>query len=265
MKRRSFIQKTALTSGAISIAPALSYATKTPNMAHTFNLKYAPHLGMFKQHAGEDPIAQLNFMADEGFTAFEDNGMRGRDISMQKKMATTMRERGLEMGVFVAHEIYWKEPNLASGNLEKRKEFLDYIKASVAVAKRVNAKWMTVVPGHVDLKLSMGYQTAHVVETLKQASAILEPHGLIMVLEPLNFRDHPGLFLTESPQAYEICKAVDSPSCKILFDIYHQQIQEGNLIPNMEASWDEIAYIQIGDKGFPIWESFFVFKSSIEC
>ena len=68
-----------------------------------------------------------------------------------------------------------------------------------------------------------------------------------MVLEPLNFRDHPGLFLTESPQAYEICKAVDSPSCKILFDIYHQQIQEGNLIPNMDASWDEIAYFQVGD------------------
>ena len=76
---------------------------------------------------------------------------------------------------------------------------------------------------------------------------MLEPHGLTMVLEPLNFRDHPGLFLTESPQAYEICKAVDSPSCKILFDIYHQQIQEGNLIPNMDASWDEIAYFQVGD------------------
>ncbi len=216
-------------------------------MGHKFNLKYAPHLGMFKNHVGADPIAQLNFMADQGFTAFEDNGMRGREIHLQEKMAKTMQSRGLEMGVFVAHEIYWKEPNLASGNLDMRKEFLDYIKASVEVAKRVNAKWMTVVPGHVDLRLSMGYQTAHVVESLKQASAILEPHGLTMVLEPLNFRDHPGLFLTESPQAYEICKAVDSPSCKILFDIYHQQIQEGNLIPNMKSSWDEIAYIQIGD------------------
>jgi hydroxypyruvate isomerase len=106
---------------------------------------------------------------------------------------------------------------------------------------------MTVVPGHVDLSQNMGYQTAHVIETLKRASAILEPHGLTMVLEPLNFRNHPGLFLSESPQAYAICKAVDSPSCKILFDIYHQQIQEGNLIPNIEACWDEIAYFQIGD------------------
>ncbi len=248
MKRRSFIQKTALTSGAISLGGAFSHAhNKTNGMKHQFNLKYAPHLGMFKHHAGKDPIAQLNFMADQGFTAFEDNGMRTREVALQEKMAKTMQDRGLEMGVFVAHEIYWKEPNLASGDSNKRAEFLDDIQKSVAVAKRVNARWMTVVPGHVDLRLSMGYQTANVVESLKQAAALLEPHNLTMVLEPLNFRDHPGLFLTKSPQAYEICKAVDSPACKILFDIYHQQIQEGNLIPNMEASWDEIAYVQIGD------------------
>ena len=106
---------------------------------------------------------------------------------------------------------------------------------------------MTVVPGHLDLRKDMSYQTSNVVETLKRACDILEPHGLVMVLEPLNFRDHPGLFLTESPQAFQICKAVDSPSCKILFDIYHQQIQEGNLIPNIDDTWDEIAYFQIGD------------------
>lgn len=249
MKRRSFIQKTALTSGAISVGGVFSYARTAykKEEAYSFNLKYAPHLGMFKHLAGEDPIDQLNFMADQGFTAFEDNGMKGRDIALQEKMAETMQKRGLEMGVFVAHQIYWKEPNLASGDRTKRTEFLEDIKASIEVAKRVNAKWMTVVPGHVDLKQNMGYQTANVVESLKQASSLLETHNITMVLEPLNFRNHPGLFLTESPQAYEICKAVDSPSCKILFDIYHQQIQEGNLIPNMEACWDEIAYIQIGD------------------
>ena len=217
------------------------------NPKHKFQLKYAPHLGMFRDSAGDDPIEQLNFMADEGFTAFEDNGMMDRPVEMQLAMAKVMKERNLEMGVFVAHKIYWDSPNLASGDKEKRAEFLEYIQKAVDVAKRVGAKWMTVVPGHRDLKLGMGYQTAHVVESLKQAAAILEPHGLVMVLEPLNFRNHPGLFLTESPQAYEICKAVASPSCKILFDIYHQQIQEGNLIPNIEACWDEIAYFQIGD------------------
>jgi hydroxypyruvate isomerase len=55
------------------------------------------------------------------------------------------------------------------------------------------------------------------------------------------------MFLTTSPQAHLVCKAVASPSCKILFDIYHQQITEGNLIPNITTAWDEIAYFQVGD------------------
>ncbi len=246
MKRRNFIKKSTLAAGAIPFATKVNAKTSMDDST-TFKLKYAPHLGMFKNLASEDPIAQLNFMADKGFTAFEDNEMKSRDIDLQNKMAKTMEKRGIEMGVFVAHKIYWKEANLASGDKDKRKEFLSDIKSSVEVAKRVNAKWMTVVPGHADLRQYMDYQTSNIVETLKQAAAILEPHNLTMVLEPLNFRDHPGLFLTESPQAYQICKAVNSPSCKILFDIYHQQIQEGNLIPNIEKCWDEIAYFQIGD------------------
>ncbi len=79
MKRRSFIQKTALTSGAITIGGNLAFSKKpSTNIGHDFNLKYAPHLGMFKHHAGEDPIDQINFMAEQGFTAFEDNGMMKR-------------------------------------------------------------------------------------------------------------------------------------------------------------------------------------------
>jgi len=248
MKRRFFVQKTVLGASTLSLAGPMAYGKdSTPSNPYKFNLKFAPHLGMFKNLAGEDAIDQINFMADQGFTAFEDNEMRKRDVTLQERMARTMAERNMQMGVFVAHEIYWKEPNLASGDKALREKFLQEIKMSVEVAKRVNAKWITVVPGHLDLGLNMAYQTTNVIDTLKRACEVLEPHGIVMVLEPLNFRDHPGLFLNESPQAYEICKAVDSPSCKILFDIYHQQIQEGNLIPNINACWDEIGYFQIGD------------------
>jgi hydroxypyruvate isomerase len=66
-----------------------------------------------------------------------------------------------------------------------------------------------------------------------------------MVMEPLS--DTPDLFLRHSDQIYMICKAVNSPSCKILFDIYHMQRNEGHIIPNLDAAWDEVAYIQIGD------------------
>ena len=246
MNRRNFIINSAFTSTAL-ISTNYLFSIDTENERYNFNLNYAPHLGMFTNSAGTDPVDQLKFMYDQGFTAFEDNNMKKRDVNLQNRLADFMSKNNMQMGVFVAHTIHWNEPNLASGNIEKRNQFLDEISQSVEVAKRVNAKWMTVVPGHLDLRLNIAYQTSNVVESLKQACNILEPHGLIMVLEPLNFRNHPGLFLTESPQAFEICKSVNSPSCKILFDIYHQQIQEGNLIPNIKNCWDEIAYFQIGD------------------
>lgn len=246
MNRRDFIINSAFASTSL-ISTDYLFSRDTENTRYNFNLNYAPHLGMFTNSAGTDPLDQLKFMYDHGFTAFEDNNMKKRDVNLQNRLADFMSKNNMQMGVFVAHTIHWKEPNLASGNIEKRNRFLDEISKSVEVAKRVNAKWMTVVPGHLDLRLNLAYQTSNVVESLKQACNILEPHGLIMVLEPLNFRNHPGLFLTESPQAFEICKSVNSPSCKILFDIYHQQIQEGNLIPNIKSCWDEIAYFQIGD------------------
>ena len=246
MNRRKFVN-TGILSWAALTAGFANTAKSNPLNSKPFRLQYAPHLGMFRHHAGEDPIAQLEFMADSGFTAYEDNGMKDRPVELQKKMAEVMEKRGLRMGVFVAHTISWQKADLASGDKNLRAAFVNQIKDSVEVAKRVNAKWMTVVPGHLDLRLDMGYQMVNVIEALKQASAVLEPHGVVMVLEPLNFRDHPGLFLSKSSQAYEICRAVDSPSCKILFDIYHQQIQEGNLLPNIEKCWDEIGYFQIGD------------------
>ena len=247
MLRRHFLNNFSLGTSSLMI-PNLAKEFISPNQSsYKFNLKYAPHFGMFKNSAGDNLIDQLNYIADQGFTAFEDNNLKKRTIETQNKMSKTMQKRGIEMGVFVAHTIHWKEPNLASGDNNKREQFLKEIKESVEVAKRINAKWMTVVPGYKDLRLDLSYQTVNVVDSLKYACEILEPHDLIMVLEPLNFLNHPGLFLTESPQAYEICKSVDSPSCKILFDIYHQQIQEGNLLPNIDKCWNEIAYFQIGD------------------
>jgi hydroxypyruvate isomerase len=186
-------------------------------------------------------------MSERGFRSLEDNGMRGRPVAEQERIGSEMARLGMRMGVFVAHTIYWREPNLAGGDADRREEFLAEIRESVEVARRVGATWMTVVPGHVDLRLHPDFQTANVVEALRRAAEILEPHGLVMVLEPLNPRDHPGLFLKGIPQAYQICRAVDSPACKILDDLYHQQVTEGNLIPNLERAWNETAYFQIGD------------------
>jgi hydroxypyruvate isomerase len=234
--------KSVTAAGIAALLPPLAGAR-----AASFNLNYAPHAGLFENSAGPSIIDQIEFAADAGFTAWEDNGMRGRDIELQSDIGEALERRGMQMGVFVGADIAWHEAGITTGDDESRAKFLADIGASIEVARRVNATWLTVVPGHVDLRLQPHFQMANVVETLKQASEIVEPHGLIMVLEPLNFRDHPGMFLTAIPQAYMICKAVDSPACKILFDVYHQQITEGNIIPNIDAAWDEIAYFQVGD------------------
>lgn len=257
MQRREFLKGSAtVAAGGLAgtgIAAAGSFAgspwsASAMLQGEPFTLDYAPHFGMFEQHAGEDLIEQIRFMAEVGFRSIEDNGMKGRSIETQEAIARELERLGMRMGVFVAHEIAWGAPDLTSGEAETREKFVREIRESVEVAKRVNARWMTVVPGGLHPRLPMDYQTANVVEALRRAAEILEPHRLVMVLEPLNpYRDHPGLFLTGSPQAYMICKAVDSPSCKILFDIYHQQITEGNLIPNIDRTWNEVAYFQIGD------------------
>ena len=109
-------------------------------------------------------------------------------------------------------------------------------------------KWGLVSLGDFDLKLHHDYQTANVIDNLRYCCEVVEPAGLVLVQEPLNvFKDRPGKFLSGIPQGYSICREVNSPSCKITEDFYHQQINEGNLILNMELAWSEIAAFHTGD------------------
>jgi hydroxypyruvate isomerase len=203
---------------------------------------------MFAAHAGDDLVAQLDFAAAEGFTAWEDNGMKGRPVAEQERLARAMQRLGMQMGVFVAHTIDWREPLLASGDAAIRERFLREIRESVDVARRVNTRYMVVVPGVADRRRDPELQMVTVMETLRQAAAILEPHGLTMLLEPLNTRaDHPGQLLSRAPQLYLVARAVNSPALKVLFDFYHEQINEGHLLPTLDAVWSEVVYIQTGD------------------
>jgi len=247
MKRRNFIQ-TGLTAAASAWAlnplQAKEQLAKAP-AGKTFKLNYAPHDGMFKNHGGADFIDQIKYMADQGFRGIEDNGLLGRSVADQEKIGKTLAQLGMTMGVFVIDGgDNWKI-SLTTGKQEFKDNFVKTCKLSIEAAKRVNAKWATVVPGFFDRRMPIGLQTANVMDALRRGAEILEPSGLVMVLEPLS--DTPELFLRNSDQTFEICKAVKSSSCKILYDIYHMQRNEGNLINNIDACWDEIAYFQIGD------------------
>ncbi len=247
MTRRELLKTSAVAGTALTFGVAPAFEESKSVQVKPFQLRYGPHFGMFQNHAGPDPVDQLKFAAGEGFTAWEDNGMRGRSKEEQEKIAKGMTQHGIAMGVFVVNDIDWSNPTLTTGKQEHIDRFVQNCKDSVEVAKRLNATWMTVVPGTINPRADMGYQTAHVIDALRRGADIFAPHNLVMVLEPLNFRDHPNLFLNKIAQGFEICRAVNSPACKILFDMYHQQIHEGNLIPNIDLAWSEVAYFQIGD------------------
>jgi hydroxypyruvate isomerase len=244
MNRRNFITA-GTTAAAILGTQAQSFANQSAK--NEFKLLYAPHFGMFENSAGKDLLDQLQFMADNGFMAMEDNGMMGRSVETQKAVGEKMAKLGMKMGVFVVSFDNWPpKPSLATGDKEWREKFLKACREAVEVAKRCNAKYMTVVPGNFQRELPMGIQTANVIESLRRACDIFEPHNLTMVLEPLS--DNPDLFLRHSDQTFMICKAVKSPSCKILFDMWHMQRNEGRMTHNMDLCWEEIAYFQIGDE-----------------
>ncbi|HVF97712.1 MAG TPA: TIM barrel protein [Flavisolibacter sp.] len=250
MQRRHFL-KNGLVAGAATLTSSSILAREnTLSPAHSdskpFKLNYAIHDGMFKNNAGDDFIEQIKFAHANGFRAIEDNGMMSRPVAKQKEIGDTLARLGMTMGVFVLTSDNWHwKTSLASGKQEWLDKMVKDCKEAVEVAKRCNAKWITVVPGNYDRSISTEFQTANVIKALRSAAKIFEPHGLVMVLEALS--DNPDLFLRYSDQTYMICKAVDSPSCKFLFDMYHMQRNEGNIINNLNKTWDEVPYLQIGD------------------
>jgi hydroxypyruvate isomerase len=251
--RRDFIKRTTLTGAAFFAAPSLfgsETAKKKPKASDPgtpFKLKYAPSLGMFKEHAGADPIDNIKFCHDNGFRAMFDNGLMGRPVEDQMKIATEISRLGMELGPFVLYADF-AVTSFVLNKPETREMLINKMKEGVECFKRTGVKWALVVPGRYDERLSRDIQTANVIDNLRYCCDVVEPEGLTIVLEPLNtLRDHPGLFLNGIPQAYSICRAVNRPSCKIVEDIYHQQITEGNLIPNIEAAWSEIAAFHCGD------------------
>jgi hydroxypyruvate isomerase len=252
--RRNFIKKATATGTAILAAPAVFGAVssdtarkKAADAITPFKLKYAPGFGMFRQNAGQDPIDNIKFCKDQGFRAMFDNGLPGREPALQEKIAAEISRQGMELGPYVLRGDP-RIPDFVLNKQEIRDMLAEVMKKSIEVTKRTGVKQALIVLGRYDDKLHIDYQTANAIDNLRFCCDIVEPEGITLVLEPLNnLINHPGLFLTRIPQAYAIARAVNRPSCKVLDDLYHQQISEGNLIPNIEAAYSEIAVFHLGD------------------
>ncbi|WP_257656364.1 hydroxypyruvate isomerase family protein [Parapedobacter lycopersici] len=245
MKRSQFIRKSLLATGTIAGGALTAMAGNSRQDGKPFNLNYGPHQGLFEHHAGKNIIDEIQFAYDRGFRSIEDNGFSGRPVAEQERIGATLAKLGMAMGVFVLDKGGNGANTLAAGKPEHVDIFLKGCRQAVELAKRSGGKFTTVVPGDFERRLPMDIQTANVIEALRRGAEILEPHGIVMVLEPLS--DTPDLFLRTASQTYLICKGVNSPSCKILYDVYHMQRNEGDLLANIDRCWDEIAYFQVGD------------------
>ena len=251
--RRDFIRKTTFAGAVMMAAPsvfgseAARKRQKATDAITPFKLKYAPSFGMFKEHAGTDLVENIKFCNDMGFRAMFDNDIMKRPVDDQMKIVNEINRLGMDLGPFVLYADF-SVTSFVLNKPEVKEMLIKRMNDGAEFVKRTGIKWALMVPGRYDDRLQRDYQTANVVDNLRYCCDIAEQAGFIIVLEPLNtIHDHPGLFLNGIPQAYAICRAVNRPSCKIVDDIYHQQITEGNLIPNIEAAWSEIAAFHLGD------------------
>ncbi len=249
INRRNFIQNTAAVAafaGLSNTAFGANQPEVKPSNSAKFKLKYAPGFGSFPELAGKDPVEVIKFCSDQGFRAMFDNGLQGQPTDQQEKIMAELARQNMDMGPFVLYADFSKE-SMVIKNQDTREMLIKKVNEGVEFSKRTGVKWALMVPGRYNEHMAWEYQTANVIDIMRELSDVAEKGGLTIVLEPLNKRDHPGLFLTGIPQAYAICRAVNSPACKIVDDMYHQQITEGNIIPNIDAAWTEIAAFHLGD------------------
>jgi hydroxypyruvate isomerase len=220
-----------------------------------FALNFAPHLGilrpdrpLFVNHAGPDPIDQLKFVTDQGFRAVEDNMLMDRPKEVQECMGAEMARLGVQMGCFVA---FGREkrptPTFVRNDPDVREHILGQLDAALEAAKRVDGRWITTVCGVPDPEMPWAYQFANAIDNLRFCAERAHAAGVTLIMESTNRRAMPGILVNSFKDAYLAVHSVASPALKLLFDVGHVQVEDGDLIKNMERCWDEIVYFQLAD------------------
>jgi hydroxypyruvate isomerase len=246
MHRRTLLQSGLATLAALSGSTSNPAAFARDSSSPTFCANFAPHLGLFDALGGTAITDQLSFMHKSGFRAIEDNGFLKRPAAEQHLIAQTLKRLQMSLGVIVGNFSTMLGTALPDGDAAAHARFLQDIESAARTARSIGARWITVVMGAENPRAERNRQLSTVIGLLRKAAAIVEPLGVVMVLEPLCRVD--GFFLLRSvADAALVCRAVDSPACKILCDLYHEQVSRGDLIATIDACWDQIAYVQIAD------------------
>lgn len=199
---------------------------------------------------GHDWYERVKLCAQYGFKGIEQLGWRGLDIDLARK---TLDDNGVTSTAIVIQSsdpdnsklISWEHGMIWE---DSHKAFTEAFAETAKAARAMNVPNIVATTGNRRNDISYEKQFDNCVSILKKMSEIAESEGLMIVVEPLNILvDHKGYFLSTTEEAVRMIKAVDSPNCKILFDIYHQQITEGNLIRNITENIDLIGHIHMAD------------------
>ena len=234
MRRRTFLP--------LAAAPALT----------NFALAQAPSKQPpFKLSVRVEPLfrnmtlpQQLEKVAEARFHGFEFGDWRKADAAIITPLKNKL---GLECACIVGNKTV-NPKGMTLTDPKDRPAFLAEIKASAEAAKRFETRRMVTLTGNVAPGLSREDQHKSIVEGLKAAHDIVAPDGITLILEPLNtLVNHKGYYLDHTPEAFQIIREVDSPFVKILFDIYHVQIMDGNLIDTIRGNIGSIAHFHVGD------------------
>ena len=269
MNRRSFLFKSLATTALVSTIGTQNLFASTSKIDEAvknvdpnpkkFKIKFAPNIYNWTNifpvsYKGMTLAEKMDFLGKLGFIAYEDNDFLRRKPEDQEIILNATKKYNMAFGVFtvpIKGKFVLTENKLGESKKADKQAALAHsaeaVETAAKMAKKIGAKWITVVPGYLHERLLDMDVFANVLEHLRPMAKICESYNVTMVLEPLCHVNHHGVWLKKTSQAYAMCKAVNSPSCKILFDVYHQQTDEGNLFRNIEKHFDEIAYFHLGD------------------
>jgi hydroxypyruvate isomerase len=245
--RRNFLTATGACAGTVVLSSSSPGALAPPREEASSGdrtwLTYAVNVEM--TWTKSPFLDRIRKVKEAGFSHYEFWPWGNKDIDAILKLN---QDLGLTTAQFSASPVKGFGHGITNPDPARREEFEEEIRSAVAVAKKLGVKKLCVVAGEETRGHSREDQTRAVITALKAGARIVEPKGITLILEPLNVLvDHPRQLIVHSAEAAAVLKAVGSPNVKMLFDIYHQQISEGNLTGNIRKYRDLIGYFQLAD------------------
>jgi hydroxypyruvate isomerase len=229
--------------GGVTLAGLQTTSRRSPR----FSRSYAPQLRHFAQHAGNDPVDQIQFAADEGFSAVVEGGLIGQSPVLQTRIGKAVARRGLAFGPFVG-VAHFGRAIFAGNAIDERRELLRETDWAIDAARRAGGTDFIVIPGKDRPHVPQAIRSRYAVDMLRLCADRCERHGVRMLLEPtVSGGDSSRMFLRSIEQAADLCRAVGSPACRVLFDVYDQVIAGHDVPKLLRQSRDVLGSVAIAD------------------